>query len=114
METYRCKKCDNLIVLPTKEKDVLCSCGSKTKLVPKKMPTGFSSVKTEKVQKYTNVDQIDNLAEEKTKRKLVSYWTEDVPRLVASGTYSLETMLKKDWVYYDAKGNLTIRNSPPA
>jgi len=41
------------------------------------------------------------------------YWSVEVPRLVASGEYPLETMLSNQWVYYSDKGELEIRTKPP-
>src|SRR5690606_3461972 len=58
---------------------------------------------TEVVDKYTGTtwkqDQKDILKE----RRDEYYWTVEVPRLVNSGIYSIETMLENGWVYFDDK-----------
>ena len=46
-------------------------------------------------------------------RKADHYWSVEVPRLVGSGEYSLESMLSNQWVYYSDKGELEIRTKPP-
>jgi hypothetical protein len=68
---------------------------------------------TETVDKFTNRKHISDQKEIVAERKADYYWEVEVPKMVASGTYSLETMLEQDWVYYDEKGNLVTRNKPP-
>ena len=46
-------------------------------------------------------------------RKQTHYWKHVVPELVNSGVYSMETMLERGWVYYDDKGQLHTRTTPP-
>ena len=60
-----------------------------------------------------------NRARKKDQDKLLQdrqaeyYWKHEVPKMVASGIYTLETMLENGWVYYDDKGHLHTRTSPP-
>lgn len=46
-------------------------------------------------------------------RKREHYWKHEVPKMVESGIYELETMLENGWVYYDDKGHLHTRTTPP-
>jgi hypothetical protein len=68
---------------------------------------------TETVDKYTNRKHISDHKEVVKERKLDFYWSVEVPKMVNSGTYSIETMLEQNWVYYDEKGNLITRTKPP-
>ena len=108
-----------------------CKCGeSETKLVSilvtelpcikcdlqmtRQMPTlnGPSEVR-ETINTHTGVtwrkDQKEILAERQEKY----LWEVEVPRKVASGTYTLQTMLEQDWVYVDDDGKIQIHTKPP-
>jgi len=74
--------------------------------------SGKASV-TETVDSHTGVKWGDDHVKEIDDRKRTYYWEVEVPRMVNSGTYSLETMLENKWVYYDDKGNLITRIRPP-
>jgi len=67
----------------------------------------------ELIDKYSNKSLVANHKEIINERKQDHYWAVDVPNMVDSGIYTLETMLEKEWVYYDEKGNLTTRTKPP-
>jgi len=41
------------------------------------------------------------------------FWSVEVPRLVNTGTYSIETMIENDWISVDDKGNIQINTRPP-
>lgn len=40
-------------------------------------------------------------------------WEVEIPRKVASGTYTLETMLDLGWVYVDDDGKIQAHTKPP-
>lgn len=46
-------------------------------------------------------------------RKAKYYWNIEVPRLVQSGVYGIDTMIEKGWVWLDDNGNMHIHNKPP-
>lgn len=46
-------------------------------------------------------------------RKQEYYWKHEVPKFVNSGTYTVETMLENQWIYFDDKGQMHIRTKPP-
>jgi hypothetical protein len=77
------------------------------------MPNIKAAKTTETVDKLLNRKHVADHQLSLKERKLDYYWEVEVPRMVDSGTYSLETMLEQGWVYYDEKGNLTTRIKPP-
>ncbi len=68
---------------------------------------------TENVDKHFGKSWKQDQKELLKERKADYFWSVEVPRLVNSGIYSLETMLENQWVYYDEKGNLCTRTKPP-
>lgn len=93
-------------------KEIACStCGkSMSRSLPKL--SGKANV-TEVVDSHTNVKWGDDHVKEIDDRKRTFYWEVEVPRMVNSGTYSIETMLENRWVYFDDKGKLITRTRPP-
>lgn len=91
-------------------KTTLCECGKEAN---REMPKLSGLKTTEVVDKYTNKKHIADQKQVLQERKLDFYWEKLVPEMVNSGTYSLETMLEKGWVYYDEKKNLVTRTKPP-
>lgn len=41
------------------------------------------------------------------------YWSVEVPRLVKSGTYGVDTMLELGWIWFDDHGHMQIHDKPP-
>jgi hypothetical protein len=78
------------------------------------MPTlnGPSNV-SEVVDKYTGLTHRRDQKDEVKERREEYYWTVEVPRFVASGTYSIETMLENQWIKVDDNMNVTVNNVPP-
>ena len=68
---------------------------------------------TEVVDKFTNRKHMVDQKEVLDERKADYYWEVEVPKMVNSGTYSLDTMLEQNWVYYNEKGELVTRTKPP-
>jgi hypothetical protein len=79
----------------------------------RQMPSLRGLKTTETVDKYTNRKHISDHSNVLKERKLDYYWSVEVPKMVNSGTYSIETMIEQNWVYYDEKGNLITRTKPP-
>jgi hypothetical protein len=46
-------------------------------------------------------------------RKRKYYFEVEVPRMVASGTYSVETMLNEGWIWLDDNGSIHVHTTPP-
>jgi len=112
--TFRCEACSHsrqLVVSPSVTTSKCLKCGEPT---VRSMPilSGPSSV-DEVVDKYTGTRRIDNQSEIMHNRSDNYFWSVEVPRLVNTGTYSIETMIENDWISVDDKGNIQINTRPP-
>ena len=87
-----------------------CECGSN---MNRELPTLGGIKTTETIDKFTNRKHVTNQKEILYARKQDYYWAVEVPKLVESGVYGLDTMIEKGWVYYDEKHNLVTRTKPP-
>ena len=111
--TYTCPVCSNSaqkIVNISDNRSFDCSCGNQ---MVRQMPKLSSTKTTEVIDKYTNQKHVTDQKQIIHERKLDYYWDKLVPEMVNSGTYTLETMLEKGWVYYDEKNNLVTRTKAP-
>ena len=89
-------------------REITCDqCASK---MQRSMPilSGQAGV-SEIVDPHTGVKWGDNHIKEMDDRKRTYFWEVEVPRMVNSGVYSLETMLENRWVYFDDHGKLITR-----
>jgi len=111
--TFQCQKCElsAQIYVPPLVKDIPCKTCQGT--MDRQMPTlnGPANVR-EVVNKNTGTTWTDGQQEMVQDRKENYYWTVEVPRLVNSGIYSLETMLENQWIYVDDAGKIHV-NKPP-
>lgn len=109
--TFICDKCGKLIqkYMPSSQRFNECTCGQ---VVERQLPKIPAPKITETVDKLYNrkhtTDQVNSVKE----RKLDYYWEVEVPKMVDSGIYSIETMLDQGWVYYNEKGELSTRTKP--
>jgi len=108
---YKCE-CGISVQKYTKSttKEYKCECG---KMAKRQMPKLRGLKNTETVDKFTNKKHINNHQEILKERKADYYWEVVVPEMVNSGTYSIETMLEQNWVFYNEKGELVTRTKPP-
>jgi len=72
---------------------------------------GQSNV-TEVVDKYMGIVWKEGQRELVKERHDEYYWSVEVPRLVNSGTYSLETMLQNGWVWIDDNEHIHTHTKP--
>jgi hypothetical protein len=79
----------------------------------RQMPKLRGLKNTETVDKFTNKKHINDQKEIVNERKLDYYWEVEVPKLVDSGIYGLDTMIEQGWVYYNEKHELVTRTKPP-
>lgn len=109
---YKCQKCGKSTekYASVKCKTIDCECGEQMK---RQMPKLRGLKTTETVDKYTNKKHVTDHKQVLDERKLDYYWSVEVPKMVNSGTYSIETMLEQNWVYYNEKGELVTRTKPP-
>lgn len=110
--TYACQSCGKQIqkFASIKDSTLVCECGN---TMNRKMPNLKPPKVTEVVDKYSNKKHIQDQKDILNERKLDYYWAHEVPKMVESGIYALDTMLEKGWVFYDEKGNLVTRTKPP-
>ncbi len=68
---------------------------------------------TEVIDEYIGTTQKPDQRDLVEQRRDEYYWTVEVPRLVDSGTYTVETMLEMGWIYLDEKEQVRINDKPP-
>lgn len=112
--TFVCPECgrSDQKFVPRLVTEVICSGCSKTAVRQMPVLNGPSNV-TEVINKYTGTTHRRDHQEEVEARKAEYYWTVEVPRFVASGTYSLETMLENGWVWVDDNLKVHTQTVPP-
>lgn len=110
--TFQCASCHKIIQKRASWGDeVLCDI-CKTPMAQELPHIGGQEVR-ETVDVLTGSKWIADQEAILKERKADYFWKVEVPRMVDSGIYSLETMLENGWVYYDDKGILVTRTKPP-
>ena len=113
--TFICEKCKNtkacFVKIGVKKIDCDMCDGFLLRQMPKL--SGPSQV-NEVIDHYTGVSWVDDQEAKIKQRKDKYYWEIEVPRMVNSGTYSIETMLEMGWVYLNEKEEVCINNKPPS
>ena len=112
--TFKCTTCEfqGQKIVERKTKTISCpECGADAN---RQMPqlSGPPEVR-EKVGEFGKTQKKDQEKMLKD-RQADYYWKHEVPKFVASGIYTLETMLENQWVYYDDNGKLHTRTRPPS
>jgi hypothetical protein len=69
--------------------------------------------KKEVVDSLTNTRWGDDHRKIIQARKEKYYWSVEVPRMVNSGTYSVQTMFEKGWIWIDDNNEMHIHTKPP-
>ena len=110
---FKCSSCGTIepkrVKVGTKEID--CKCGGK---MVWQMPTLNGSVESlETVDKDAGTQWRSNHREDLETRKAEYFWKHEVPRLVDSGTYGLDTMLENGWIIVNEKGEIEVQDKPP-
>lgn len=110
--TFACEKCGTTKQMYTSSstKQCQCDCGGD---MSRQMPKIRGIQTNELIDKYSNKSLPADHKEVLAERKEDYYWSVEVPKMVNSGTYGLDTMLERNWVYYDEKHNLITRTKPP-
>lgn len=115
MPKYRfvCPHCneEDLAMVGRDIKSIDCSCCGTA--MDRKMPNLNSSEVTETVDKYVGKRLPTNNKDLIEQRRQEYYWKYEVPNLVRSGVYSLETMLENQWVIVTDDGKIEIQDKPP-
>jgi len=110
---FKCKQCDSVIVKYVKPgtKEIECACGGSAIWQMPRL-NGAADV-TETVDKDFGTKWRADHKDDLKKRKDEYFWQHEVPRLVNSGTYELQTMLENGWIKVNDKGEIEIQNKPP-
>ena len=109
---FKCRKCntEKQIFASIKVKEHGCECEG---IMDRQMPKIGGTQVNELHDKYSGKSLIQDHKEITEARKVDYYWSVEVPKMVDSGTYELGTMLEKEWVYFNEKGELVTRTKPP-
>ncbi len=110
---FKCNSCDTIEPRRVKVgvKEVDCTCGSK---MVWQMPTLNGSTEVlETVDKDAGTQWRPDHREDIETRKAEYFWKHEVPRLVDSGTFGLDTMLENGWITVNEKGEIEVQNTPP-
>lgn len=111
--TFKCDKCNKTqqLYVGSSDFEVKCECG----LTMKRMmpvitaPTSYEDPDGQSGRKW--LDDHDSILKS---RKEHYYWSVEVPRFVASGVYSIETMLDNGWISLSDDGKIIINTKPPS
>lgn len=112
--TFKCKTCGWSGQKFASAISISTTCEKCSGVADRQLPTlnGPANV-TEVVDKYTGLAIRPDQKEQVKSRRDEYYWTVEVPRMVASGIYSVETMLENEWIYLDDDGKVHIQSKPP-
>ena len=90
---------------------VCVKCGGSTK---RKMPTmNGPATSYEDPDGQSGRKWLDGQADILKHRKDKYFYEVEVPRMVASGTYSVETMLENEWIFLNDDGSIGVHTKPP-
>ena len=78
------------------------------------MPRVSKTTVKETSDKRMNRKWLDDHKETMKARKERYFYEVEVPRLVASGVYSIETMLQNNWIFFDDSGKMHVHTKPPS
>lgn len=106
---FQCEKCGTIASCYASVSTETVNCGACHDGIAKRLFPNIGSKKvTETVDPFLNVRQEEDHKKQLEDRRLEYFWEVEVPRFVASGTYSMETMLAEGWLVYNEKGELVI------
>ena len=110
--SFICDTCQDKIQVfcQLHDKAICQKCNTNMRLM---MPILAGQEVRETINQYTGVQHKQDQKEMLAERKANYFWEVEVPRMVNSGTYSLETMLENGWVYLNEKDQLVTRTKPP-
>lgn len=111
--TFKCPKCERVhqTVGPRSLSVVCPECGAD---MIQQMPQTSKPTAYESSDKSANRQWLDDHASILKNRKETHFWSVEVPRMVASGVYSIETMLQNGWIWIDDAGKMNVHTKPPS
>ena len=110
---FKCEKCNTITAQRVKvgTRHIDCSCGENAVW---QMPTlNGSSEVLETVDKDFGTEWRADHKDDIEMRKAKYFWQHEVPRLVDSGTYGLDTMIENGWIIINDKGEIVVQTTPP-
>lgn len=115
--TFECPECGLIeqSYVQRHIKEIACkNCCSEDDILMKRMPPSVAPTEVrETVDKLFNLQQRPDQRELVKQRRDEYYWSVEVPRMVNSGTYTVETMLEMGWIYFDDRKQMHINTKPP-
>jgi len=111
--SFLCSICDQVYQERVSSSIINIKCPTCNQICNRQMPIISKVRTTETVDKFLNKKHLVDQNETIKERKADYYWQVEVPKMVNSGTYTIETMLEQGWVYYDEKNRLVTRTKPP-
>lgn len=111
--TFICPKCASTIQTYVSSTclSVQCSCGED---MVRQIPKTSKPTVHEVPDKHSGKKLLENNAEELRARKERFFWEVEVPRLVQSGTYSMETMVANGWITMLEDKTFVVNTKPPS
>ena len=111
--TFRCPKCASTVqtYVPSSCLSMVCSCGTD---MLRDLPRVSKPTVHEVVDKRMNKPLLENNKEELTARKERFFWEVEVPRMVQSGTYTMETMVENQWITMLEDKTFVVNTKPPS
>lgn len=109
--TFLCDSCKKSIqkTVSLETRQCQCECGNQ---MNRQLPNLRGIKTTELVDKFMGKSLVEDQDLLQKERMLDFYWKYEVPKMVKSGIYSIETMVEKNWIYLDEKQQVVIRTKP--
>ena len=109
--TFRCEKCNKTQQLHVgfSVSTFECDCGS---TMNRQMPTISKSTVYETADKQSNRKWLEDHEQILKSRKEKYFWSVEVPRMVASGVYTVETMVENGWISLDDNNKIIVNTKP--
>ena len=114
--TFKCDICQRSVQVftPSCTLDIPCRFDKCDGKMERQLPTlNGPSDTTEIMDKRTGKAARPDLKEVVQSRRDEYFWTVEIPRLVNSGKYGLQTMLENGWIWVDDNDKIHIHNKPP-
>ena len=114
--TFKCDKCEKSLQLytPSTVEDLDCRFDECEGTMIRQLPTlNGPPNTTEIIDKRTSKTARTDMKELVQSRRDEYFWTVEVPRLVNSGTYGLQTLIENEWIWIDDNDKIHIHTKPP-
>ena len=114
--TFKCDTCKQSTQVYTSPSvtDLPCRNDQCDGRMGRQLPTlNGPSDTTEVVDKLTGKAVRPDLKEIVQSRRDEYFWTVEIPRMVNSGKYGLQTMLENGWIWVDDNDKIHIHDKPP-